>query len=202
MVVAAPVATTTGRNVRFDTSGSQQGDLLPGREFDGLRESRAQRCADLDNRPLAANRGPAADRERGGQRFDDRNLTADVAVLVKHSIHHLGNTVAFRFGCEPLHQKDHDETAKNRRQQYPVAKTTRPLADIGVVPDAERTVVKRVVKKTDERPQGEGAAARHDAHYQRQAAKNQEIDPPFVVTGRRATAGDGCNREVGGGSRR
>ena len=58
------------------------------------------------------------------------------------------------------------------------------------------------MKKSDQRPQGDGAEARHDAYDQRKAAKNQEIDPPVVVTGYRAVVGDGCNREVGRGSRR
>jgi hypothetical protein len=112
-------------------------------------------------------------------------------MLVEHRVHHFGNAMAFGFRCEPLHQKDNDQTADNGRKQDPVAEPARPLADIGVIPDAERAVVKRVVKKSDQRAQGDGAAARHDAYDQRKAAQNQEIDPPVVVTGCRVVVGEG-----------
>src|ERR1700678_4528036 len=114
MVVAAPVATTTGRKVRFETSGNRissanstppSGVLkvaaMPAPapaasrvifcEVESLMAcENAQRSADLDDRALAADRSAAADRKRRGQRFDDRHLAADVAVLVEHRVHHLG----------------------------------------------------------------------------------------------------------------
>jgi hypothetical protein len=58
------------------------------------------------------------------------------------------------------------------------------------------------VKKSDQRAQGDGAAAGHDADDQRKTAENQQVDPPFVVTGRGLAVGDLGSREVGRGSRR
>ena len=59
-------------------------------------------------------------------------------------------TLCFR--RETLHQKDHTEAADDRGKQYPVAKPTWTFADVGVVPDAERAVVKHIVKEADQPP--------------------------------------------------
>ena len=101
----------------------EQGDLLPRRELDRLGESRTQRRADLNDRPLAADRRPTADRKCRGQRFYDRNLAADIAALVKDRVHHLGNAMALGLRGETLHQKDDDEAAEDRAREIPSRQT-------------------------------------------------------------------------------
>ena len=65
--------------------------------------------------------------------------------------------MALGLGGEALHQEDDDEAAENRREQYQIAKPARPFADIGVVPDRERSVVERIVKEPDQGSQSDRA---------------------------------------------
>ena len=88
--------------------------------------------------------------------------------------------MALGFRRKTLHQKDHQKSAEDRRKKYPVAEPARSLRDIGVVEDAESAIVKQVVKEADERPQGDGAKAGHDAHDQRKPAKNQQTYPSLI----------------------
>ena len=195
-VVAAPVATTTGRKVRLETSGSrissanstppsgvlkvaampapapadEQGDLLPGREPDGLREGRAERRADLDDRPLAADRRAAADRQRRGERLDHRHLPANVAALVEDRVHHFGHAVALGLRREAQHQKHDDQAAEDRRQRNQVAEAARRLEQVGVVMDTTAPVVEGVVDEADQGAQDDRAEPGGDADDQRQPA--------------------------------
>ena len=126
--VAVAVATTTGRKVRFDTSGSssstanitppsgvlnvaampapapadEQRDLLPAGERQLAGERRAERGADLDDRPLAADRGARADRDRRGDRLDDRDDAAHVPLVVIDGVHDLRHAVALGLRREGL----------------------------------------------------------------------------------------------------
>lgn len=59
--------------------------------------------------------------------------------------------MALGLRCETLHQKDDNEAAEDRGQKHPVAKPAWSFADVGIVPDTESAVVKRVMKKSDER---------------------------------------------------
>ena len=141
--VAAPVATTTGRKVRLETSGSRissanntppSGVLkvaaIPAPapaatsvifcevvQPERLRKRRTQRRADLDDRPLAPDRRARADRQRGGQRLDDRDKAANVAAAIEDRVHHLRHAVAFGLRRETPHEKHDDETAEDRRQE-------------------------------------------------------------------------------------
>ena len=56
-----------GRSDSGAGSSGEQRDLLRSRELDGLRESRTQRRADLNDRTFAADRRPTADRKGRGQ---------------------------------------------------------------------------------------------------------------------------------------
>ena len=111
MKVAVPVASATGRKVRALTSGiiSSMANMTPpigvlkvaampapapaatsvmrchGAMRIDLAERRAERRADLDDRPFAADRGAAADRQRRGQRFDHRDDRPDDALAGSRS---------------------------------------------------------------------------------------------------------------------
>ena len=138
----------------------KQRDLLPGRQPDHLRERRAQRRADLDDRAFAADRRAAADRKRRGQRLDDRDLAADVAALVEDRVHHLGNAVSLGLRRKMLDEVDDDEAADDRREKHPVAEPARRLRDIGIVDEAQPAVIEGVVHEADQRPERDRAEAR------------------------------------------
>ena len=153
MVVAAPVASTTGRKVRFETSGNSissanstppSGVLnvaaIPAPapadssvifcQVDSLMacaNAEPSARADLDDRAFAADRRAASDRQRGDQRLDHRHPAADVAVPVEHRVHHLRYAMALCLRREPLHQEDDHEAAEDRRQQHEVAEPARPF---------------------------------------------------------------------------
>ena len=205
--VAAPVAMTTGRKVRLETSGSRissanrtppSGVLnvaaMPApapaersvtfcqcREPDRLGKGRTQRRADLDDRALPPDRRSAADRQGRGQGLDDRDLPADVAAAVEDRVHHLGHAVSLGLGREPLHQKDDDQTADDRGEKQEIAEPARSLENIGVVAEAECAVVETIVNEPDQRAQGGRPDAGHDADEKREQAENQQTDPssPF-----------------------
>ena len=84
-----------------------------------LAEGGAERRADLDDRPLAADRGAAADGERRGQRFYRRDHRTDDAFLVIDRVEHLGHAVAARLRREIGDQEDHDQPADHRHQDDP-----------------------------------------------------------------------------------
>ncbi len=203
--VAAPVAMTTGRKVRLDTFEREQNaaerrvegrrdarpgacgeerHFLPVREPDRLGEGRTQRRADLNDRALASDRRSAADRQGRGQGLDDGDLPADVAAAVEDRIHHLGHAVSLGLGREPLHQKDHDQTADDRREKQKIAETARSLENIGVVREGERAVIESVVNEPDRRAQRRGPDAGHDADEQREQAQNEQTDPSLLSSRR------------------
>ena len=93
------------------------------------------------------------------------------------------------FGGEALDQEHHDEPAENRRKDDEIAEPARAFADVRVIPDAERPVVERVVKEADQRAQGDGADAGHDADDQSERAENEQADAPLLVL-RRPAADD------------
>ena len=142
MKVAVPVASATGRNVRALSSGiissianitppigvlkvardagsgagGNQRDALPRRHADHLPERRAERGADLDDRSFASDRRAGADRQRRGERFDQRHDWSDDAVLVVDCVHNLGHAMAARFRCEIRDQKSDEHAADDGHQ--------------------------------------------------------------------------------------
>ena len=84
-------------------------------EVEHLREGRAQRRSDLNDRSLAPDRGARADGERGGQRLDDRHLPANIAALIEDCVHHLRNAMALCLRCEAIDKKDDHQPPDDRR---------------------------------------------------------------------------------------
>ena len=72
---------------------------------------RAERGADLDDGALAPDGPAGADRDRGGESFDDGDLRADPAAVLRDREHHFGNPVAAGFWGELLHEGAVKETA-------------------------------------------------------------------------------------------
>ncbi len=165
-------------------AGGEQRHLLKGREPDDLREGRSQRRADLDDRAFPPDRRSAADRQRRGQRLDDRDLPADVAAAVEDRVHHLGHAVPLGLGREALHQIDDDDAADDRRQQQEIAETARSLEEVGVVVEAEDAVVEAVVDEPDQRTQRHGAESGKHADEEREKAEDEKADAPLLLRAR------------------
>ena len=149
---------------------------MSSRETDGLREGRAERRPDLNDRPLAADRSARADRQGRGEGFDDRDLAANIASLIEDRVHHLWHAVALGFGREPLHQINDDEAAEDRRQDHPIAEAAWTFEDVGVVCDFEHAIEHEIVNEADERAQEHGADARQDSDAQREKAEREQTD--------------------------
>ena len=221
--VAAPVAMTTGRKVRLETSGSRISSanstppsgvlkvaampapapaessviFCPVESPIACEKAEPSADADLDDRPLAADRRARADRQRRGQRLDDRDDAANVAALVVDRVHHLGDAMTLGLGREALHQIDDDEAAEDRREDHPVSEPARPLEDVGVVGDLEHAVEHGVVDEADERPQRHRADPGHDPDAQSQEAEREQIHTPFFPV----VGGDSLGRNSGVSSR-
>ena len=72
-----------------------------------LREQRADRAAGHDDRAFGAERAAAADRDRRGQRLQQRDLGRQPALAVEDRLDRFGNAVAADLvGAEPRHQPD------------------------------------------------------------------------------------------------
>ena len=187
-----------GRGDARAGAGRKQRHLLPGREADGLREGRAERGADLDDRAFPSDRRAGADRQGGRERLHHRHLPADVAVLIEDRIHHLGHAVALGFGRESLHHPDHDQAADDRGEKQEGAERARSLEDVGVVAKIEHAVERGVVEDCDQAAQDNGADAGDDPHRQRQQAERQQADAPPVAPAVLTRAGrqlrDPCGR--------
>ena len=74
-----------------------------------LPERGGERRADLDDRPLAADRPAAADAQRRRQRLDDRHRRADPPAVLGDREHHLGDAVPARLAREALDQRPVEE---------------------------------------------------------------------------------------------
>ena len=83
---------------------------------DPLAEAGGQRGADLDDRPLPADRPAGADAQRGGQRLDQADLRPDPAAVLGDRDHHLGHAVAAGLAGEPVDQRPVDQAADGRDQ--------------------------------------------------------------------------------------
>ena len=70
-----------GRGDAGAGAGGDERDALPRRHPHDLAERRADRRTDLDDRPLAADRGAGADRDRRGERLDQRDDRPDLPLL-------------------------------------------------------------------------------------------------------------------------
>ena len=81
-------------------AGGNQGDALPHRHAQELAQRGAEGGADLDDGPFAADRPAAADRQRGGERLDQRDDGPDHPLVVVDGIHDLGHAVPFRLRGE------------------------------------------------------------------------------------------------------
>ena len=121
---APPPAATSVASCQRETRASASGR---GRE----------RRADLDDGPLAPHRAPAADRDRRGQRLDDRHDGTDDALLVVDGVHDLGYAVSLGLRSEVLHEEDDDHAPR------------RPARARRRVPGAGRRVLVAVVYDRD-----------------------------------------------------
>ena len=127
-----------------------QRDALPRRDAHDLADARAQRRADLDDGPLAAHRGAAADGKRRGERFDDGNHGPDDAFLVIDRVHNFGHAVAARFGREIRHQRRDHHAADDRRENDPSAPRPGRREYIGVVVKRESAQKEQIVNRSNQ----------------------------------------------------
>jgi len=162
-----------------------------------LREGRAERGADLDDRALPSDRRAGADRQGGSKRLHHRHLPADIAVLVEDRIHHLRHAVAFGFRGEILDNPHDDQAADDRREEHPVAEALWSLEDVGVVAETEDAEIRGVVNDRDQRAQGHSADARDDSDREREQTEREQADAPLIAPDRRRCK-DGPPGEVGG----
>src|SRR5580704_6658388 len=219
--VAAPVATTTGKNVRLETSGSRisianktppSGVLkVAAMPAPAPAESRVILCP--VERPIAfENADPSAEPiwmigpsrptdapepiERG-ERLDDRDDAANLTALVVDGVHYLGDAVTPGLRGEAIHQIDDNEAAQDRRKNNPVSPPARPLEDVRVIADLEHAVDHGVVDEADQRPERHRAHAGHDTDGQSHKAEDEQAYAPLVAV----ASGDGLGRNASIGSR-
>ena len=102
MPPAAPQATRS----RIRDSGSRS----------DLAQGRAERRADLHDRPFAADRAARADAEGRGQRLDDGHLRPDPAAALGDGQHHLRHAMPARFTREEIDQRAVEQAADDRHQ--------------------------------------------------------------------------------------
>ncbi len=102
-----------GGNARRGTAADQRAQLTGGYAQE-LPERRAQRRADLHDRPLATGRSPGADGDRGCDRLDDDDAGADRSAAENDRLHDLGNSVALGLAREEVHQRSDDQASQRR----------------------------------------------------------------------------------------
>ena len=100
-----------------------------------LAQRRAERRADLDDRPFPPDRRTAADRDGRGQGFDQRHDGPDHAALVVDRVHHLRDPMALGLGRKIGHQEGHADGAQHRNQDHQRAPRRGRGEDVGVVVD-------------------------------------------------------------------
>ena len=209
--VAAPVAMTTGRKVRLETSGSRISIANSTPPSGVLKVAAMPAPAPAESRvifwpgerpsarekddpsaepiwmigPSRPTDAPRPDRKRGGERLDDRDDAANVAALVVDGVHHLRDAVTLGFGREALHEKDDDKAAEDRRQDDPVSEPARPFEDVGVIDDAEDAVEHGVVDEADQRAQRDRADPGHDPDPKREQAEDGEAHALLFARRRR-----------------
>ena len=92
-----------------------------GRQVKRLGEERAEGAARHDDRPLGAERSARADRDRGRQGFEDRDLRGHAALTDQNRFECFRNAVtADPLRSEPRHEADH-QSAEHRDREDPEA---------------------------------------------------------------------------------
>ncbi len=162
-------------------AGSDQDDPLTGGHPDDLAQGRPERRADLDDRPLAPDRGAATDRDRGGQRFDDGDDRPNDAALVVDRVHHFRHAMALRFRREGRNQEGHANRAHDRDQDDQRAPRALRREEIGVVAHHELSEEQQIVQQPDQVAEGDRAEAGDDTDQDREDRKTGESDPGYVV---------------------
>ena len=75
-------------------AGDQQRLALGAGQMEELRDQRSERAAGHDDRPFGAERPARADRDRGRQRLEQRDLRLDAAAVDQDRFDRFGNAVA------------------------------------------------------------------------------------------------------------
>ena len=153
-----------GRSDAAAGAGGNENDALPLRHADDLAQGRAERRADLDDRPLAADGRSAADRDRRGERLHDSDDRADHAAIVVNRIHDLGHTVPFRFGSEFGDEEGDADGPDHRHEDHERSPWAGRGEDVGVVADRKLAEEQEIVNQTDQIPENDRAEAGDDAN--------------------------------------
>ena len=161
-------------------AGRQQRDLLPAGERQLAGEGRAEGGADLDDRPLAADPGARADRDRRGDRLHDRDDAAHVPLVVVDRVHHLRHAVALGLRREGLHQPDHDQAADDRRQDDERPPGIGGIEVVGVVDQAEGAEEEDVVDHRDHRAEHDRAEGGDDADEEGEDDQGGQANGPRI----------------------
>ena len=90
-----------------------------------LADQRPERAARRDDRSFRAERSARSDRDRGGDRLEQRDASRNAAAVQQDLLHRLGNSVAADRGRSvPGHQPD-DDAAQHGNQHHPTAELVR-----------------------------------------------------------------------------
>ncbi len=176
--VAAPVAMTTGRKVRLETSGSRISIANRTPPSGVLKVAAMPAPAPADSSvivcpvesPIAfENDDPSADpiwmigpsRPTDAPEPIDSAEASDLmtattpricAALVVDGVHHLRDAMTLGLRRKALDQIDDNDAAENRRQNDPVSPAARPFEDVRVIGDLEHAIDHDVVDEADQRP--------------------------------------------------
>ena len=126
------------------------GDNLPAAQVEQLPQHRPDTRSDLDDRPLAPDRGARTDGHGRGERLDDHHLRPDAAVLVIDRVHHFWHAVALRLGREAAHHPQDNGPADDRGEDHQRPEWRGRRGDIGVVKGRKLTKEKEVVDDGDQ----------------------------------------------------
>ena len=156
---------------RRDTGAGARGDKndpLPRRHSHDLAQCRSQGRADLDDRALAPHRRAAADRNRRGQRLDDRDDGPDYASFVINRIHDFRYAVAPGLGRELRNEEGNGQRAEHRHQDDEGAPGARRREQVRVVAHRKSAEEQNVVDQANKVAKHDRAKAGHHTDDQSQ----------------------------------
>ena len=139
-----------GRRDAGAGAGRDQRNALPRLHDDELADAGAERRANLDNRPFAADRRAGTDRKCRGDRFDDGDDRPDDAFLVIDRVHDFWDAVAACFRREIRNQRRDHHAADDRRQDDESAPRPGRREYIGVVMKGESAKEKQIMNRGNE----------------------------------------------------
>ena len=165
-----------GRRNAGSGAGGNHGDALPRCHADDLPERRAERRADLDDRSFASDRRAGPNRQRGGERFDERHDWSDDTVLVVDCVHNLGHAMAASLWSKIRNEKSDEDAADDGHKDDERAPWTRRSECAGVVIERELAEKGSVVDEPDQGPEHDGAKSVNEAYDNSKKRQTNKTD--------------------------